>query len=132
MVDYQAPEGEGGFVDRTYEAEVDLSSSQYCVVVLGTSDGQVKLPGAAGAKAVGVLQNTPTAGNAARVRRFGASKIKANGAFTKGDTLSAAATTGKVDTSTTTHYPVGLAEEAATAADDLVNAFVNPNLIPQA
>lgn len=132
MVDYQSPEAEGSMVDLTYEAEVDLSGSQYCVVVLGTSDGQVKLPAAVGAKSVGILQNAPAAGAAARVRRLGVSKIKANGAFSKGDVLTAAATTGKVDTSATTNFPVALAEEAATAVNDLVKAFVNPSLLPQA
>ena len=46
--------------DVTYKAQVDLSSSQHCVVVHGDSDGTVKLPTAESeGKCAGVLQDAP-------------------------------------------------------------------------
>lgn len=117
-------------IDISRVADVDLSGSQYRVVIYSSTG--CALPGAAGAIGLGVLQNAPTAGQVARVRIFGGSKIEANGAFTAGDVLSVAATTGRVDTATSTHYPIARALTAAAAQGEQADCLVMPALAPLA
>ncbi len=118
-------------LDISRVADVDLSGSQHRVVAFSATGAA--LPGAAGAIGLGVLQNADaTAGRAARIRIFGASKIEANGAFSAGDVLSVAATTGCVDTAISTHYPVARALGPATVQGQKVDAIVMPSLVPLA
>lgn len=117
-------------IDITRVADADLSGSQYRVVRY-TSTG-CDLPSGVTNVPLGVLQNAPTAGQLARIRISGGSKIEAHGPFSAGDALSIAATTGRVDTAATTHYPVARALEAATAQGEIVACLVMPHLVPLA
>ena len=117
-------------IDISRLADADLSGSQYRVVRY-TATG-CDLPTAVTNVPLGVLQNAPTAGQVARIRIYGGSKIVANGAFTAGDALSINATSGRVDTAVATHYPVGRALTAATAQDELADMIVMPMLVPLA
>lgn len=60
-------------LDITFIAGADLSAKQYHFVKL-TADNTVEVAGA-GEQAIGILQNKPTAGLAARVRVFGVSRF---------------------------------------------------------
>lgn len=66
---------ENRVLDVTFEAAEDLSSSQYCIVVLDATTRKARLPDAATEVGLGVLQNAPAAGEAAVVRLIGVSKI---------------------------------------------------------
>lgn len=88
-------------LDVSFIAAADLSNYQYRFVKL-TADNTVNICGA-GEQAIGVLQNKPTgAGQAARVRVFGVSRITngTSGAITYG-TKAKSAAEGKVIASTT-------------------------------
>jgi hypothetical protein len=126
-------------VDRTYETAVDLSESQFCVVVMD-SNGKATLPSAAGAGSIlGVLQNRPgykqdrKIGRAARIRKSGLTKVKAASAFAIGDPLEIADTQGRVRKATqpsstwtgTRVNIVGQAEQAASGPDEMVVMNVN-------
>jgi len=62
--------------DYTYIADVDLSSYQYRFVRAASTAGKVELNTTVGGSCLGVLQNDPTAGEEATVRRLGQSKVR--------------------------------------------------------
>lgn len=67
----------------TFEAGQDLSARQYCFVSVA-SDEQID-PTSSGARAIGVLQDDPSAaGRAAQVAIGGRTKIKLGGTVTAG------------------------------------------------
>lgn len=120
-------------LDVTYKAGEDLSSSQYRVVVVGTSDYECKLPSTGGVgKILGVLQNYPASGSAARVRKLGISKVVAGGTIVYGAELEIESSAGDVDTYTQDgdNGRVGTAEEAA-VDNDVFTAFICPLDISQ-
>jgi len=88
----------------------------------------VTAPAAAGAKAVGIVQDYPAVGpgQAVRVRVAGICKARAAGAIAYGDTLYVADTTGRVGTApaAASNFVVGRALEAAVAVDDLITIEV--------
>lgn len=83
----------------TVPAGADLSALQYTFVDLNSSGAAVAPSN--GARAVGVLQNAPTSGQAATVAKSGISKVVAGGSITRGASVTTngsgaaiAATTG--------------------------------------
>ena len=106
------------------EASVDLSSSQYCFVVVTTSQSsgrfKVSLPSGQGVQYLGILQNAPAAGAQADVRIIGTTKVKANAAFDAGKLLTPAAATGKAGAAASGDYTNCQALQAASAANHLV------------
>jgi hypothetical protein len=105
-------------VDISLVAAADLSSSQFLAVKVDSA-GKAALAGA-GEFAIGVLQNKPTAGQAATVRISGVTKMVAAGTFNPGvfvtaDAASKAttATAGRTNTS-----------DAGAAADPLIGSNV--------
>lgn len=122
-----------GTLDVTYKAGEDLSSSQYAVVVAGTSDYECILPSAEGeGKILGVLQNYPASGSAARVRKLGISKVVSAGTIAYGEELEIANSAGDVQTYTQDgdNGRVGIAEEAS-VDDDIFTAYIAPLDISQ-
>jgi hypothetical protein len=120
-------------LDVTYKAGEDLSNSQYRVVVSGTSNYECKLPSGGGVgKILGVLQNYPASGSAARVRKLGISKVVAGGTIVYGAELEIEDAAGRVDTYTQDgdNGRVGSAEESA-IEDDIFTAFICPLDISQ-
>jgi hypothetical protein len=104
---------------------------QYTACIIDTVSGginDVTSPAAAGAKAIGIVQEYPAVGplDAVRVRVSGVSKVRAAGVIAIGDTLMVADTTGRVQTATaaTANFVIGRALEAAVAADDLIAAEI--------
>jgi len=117
----------------TYLAQQDLSSSQWRVVIAGTVDYSCRLPTAAGVgRILGVLQNKPASGSAARVRKLGISKVIAAGVIAFGDELEVANTAGgvRVYTQDGDNGRLGSAEEAAVSGD-IFTAVVMPIDISQ-
>jgi hypothetical protein len=115
---------------ESFEAAVSLASSQYCVVqfVTGAAAGTatVQLPSGQGVLVCGVVQNTPAINEQAEVLMLGESKVVANAAFDAGVELTAAATTGKVEAASAADYVIGIALEAASAANHEVSALIIP------
>lgn len=66
----------GQGIDISFTADVDLSGSQYRFVAAASTVGKVGGPAAANGTALGVLQNTPKAGEEARVRIAGTTKVE--------------------------------------------------------
>ncbi len=127
-------------LDIPFEAENDMAE-KYVVVVLGTDDNQVDLPATVTDAPLGVTQETADDGQSVAVRTHGVTKVVANGAFSKGDQLAIAATTGRVDTvsgldssfdggSATKQQPIGIALEAAAAAGEVVAMLIRPFFYP--
>ena len=109
---------------RGYEADADMSTKQYYVVVLTGTGANTKVDIATTATQFpfGILQNTPSANQTADVMIAGVSKFSGDGAvtinqFTKssGDGQVAGVTTG-TDSGL---YGFGLCTEATSAADDV-------------
>lgn len=93
-------------------------------VKLSSTAGYVEIAGD-GEQAIGILVTPALAiGDAVPICVFGRCKVKANGAFSIGDLLNSAASTGFVDTKGSTEHAIAVALEAATAQDDLVLALV--------
>lgn len=66
--------------DESFVANTDMSGDQYKIVKLHTVAGQVVLAGAG--EGIGVLQNKPGAGQEAKVRLFGISRVVVDGSGT--------------------------------------------------
>lgn len=117
----------GAHLDVPMTAE-EVMANPFVCVKLGTAAGSIVIAGD-GDVVFGILQEPAAAvGAEVRVRPLGASEsfVRANGAFSKGDQLKAAATDGEVDT-TTSGEAIGVALEDATAAGDLVVAQLYHN-----
>ncbi len=122
----------------------NVFSEAYVVCELGTNEGQVDLPDALTDTPFGVVQDSAAAaGDSIPVAVSGVTKVVANGAFSKGDQLAIAATTGRVDTvsgldssfnpeAATAQKPIGIALEAATAAGEIVSMLIRPFYYPWA
>ena len=118
---------------QSFKAE-NAFSEAYVVVVIGTNTDEVDLPAATTDQPFGVIQDTASAGDAVSVSLGGITKVVANGAFSKGDLLGIAATTGRVDTVTamdgtwsgTEVEVIGVALQAATAAGEIVPMLIRP------
>lgn len=110
----------------SFKANADLSNSQYTLVKLAT-DGGVVAVSAITDIPIGVLQNTPKQGQTAEVVIVGGTKVKAAGAISLPALLGAAADgrIAKVTLPSATVHIFGQADEAATAANDIVSAVVN-------
>lgn len=94
----------------TLPAAADLSASQFRFVNADTTAGLSKaaLP-AAGGRAIGVLQNKPTAGLAATIVQTGIVKVEVGtGGVTAGDTVQCLAD-GRITVVAAGKYAVGIA-----------------------
>lgn len=127
----------------TFRAQEVLSEA-YIVCVLGTAENEVKKPAAVTDTPLGVTQDTAAAvGDSVPVQMDGVTKVVANGAFSKGDQLAIAATSGRVDTVSgldssfdnsggpnTAQKPLGIALEAATTSGQIVSMLIRPFFYP--
>lgn len=120
----------------------NVFAEAYVVCVIGTNEGEVDLPDAITNTPLGVVQDVAAVvGESIPVMVDGVTKVVANGAFSKGDQLAIAATTGRVDTVSgldssfdalvaTAQKPIGVALEAATAAGQIVSMLIRPFFYP--
>lgn len=100
----------------TLIAAADLSSSQFCAVNADTTAAGSKaaLP-SAGGRAIGVIQNKPTAGLPATIVTTGITKGKVGtGGVTAGDSVKALAN-GTFTTAGTGTYAIGIALQTGVA-----------------
>jgi hypothetical protein len=114
-------------VKITLPAAADLSTKQYYFVKINTS-GQAALCSGATDKPVGVLQNTPTSGQAAEVLVVGGTKIVASASLDEGvaiGTTAAGKAGAKVVGTDTTNYIVGQVISAAGADGEILTAVIN-------
>ena len=102
-------------LDVTYTAEEDLTNSQYRAVVHGATDSYCALPAGEGAAGVlGILQNRPTEGRPAHVRKHGFTFAYAGGRIARGSPLEVANAAGDLRTAqAAVGSVVGTAEQDA-------------------
>jgi hypothetical protein len=95
----------------TRVAAADLSARQFTFVIID-ANGQVAAPGAAAAMVIGILQNKPTAGQAADVALIsggGVSKLVGDGTIAAGERVGVLSATGKGRQAATSDYVCGVA-----------------------
>lgn len=122
--------------DFSFETDIDLTGDQFKFVTLG-SDGYIDVA-AAGALAVGVVQDSPVGTTAqplaSQVRCGGPTKIQAGGSFNPGDLLSSDSAGKAVKYTGATVYTgtpytvsgtqvLGIALEAGAASSDTAMLF---------
>ncbi|MFA6048269.1 MAG: capsid cement protein [Parcubacteria group bacterium] len=127
-------------LEAPFEAERAMSE-KYVAVEIGTNADQVDLPDGNNDKVIGIIQNTvATAGDSVNVCVAGISKAVAGAAFSKGDYLVAAITTGRLitcpaisstwtGTPASTEHVIAIALEAAGAGGDIVSVLIRPLVI---
>lgn len=117
-------------VKVTLVAASDLSSNQYNFVKID-SDGKAAAISATTDRAIGILQNDPTAGQEAEVLVVGGSKLVAGGAITEGALVgTSAAGKGSALTASGTAAPVPALYFATSltevsSANELATVIVN-------
>lgn len=110
----------------SFKAGADLSAKQYYFVELD-SDGHVTACNGATDKAIGVLQNDPTSGQAALVCVFGRTKVSADAALSIGDLVGTSAD-GQADAKTpgtdTSDYVKGIVTKATANAGEIAEIIL--------
>jgi hypothetical protein len=109
----------------TRKADADLSgvTNRGRAVVLTAANGAA-LSGANG-KAIGILDNLPKLGSAARIITGGTAKVRAGAAYAVNARLASDAA-GKLVTAAADETVIAIAMEAALAADELHEARIVP------
>lgn len=111
----------------TLEAGADLSAKQYHFVKLDASGKAVVCSGATD-KPVGVLQNTPTSGQAAEIVVAGLTKVSSDAALAIGDLIGTSAdgqADAKIPGTDTSQYVVGTVLVTTGAAGVIGSVLVN-------
>ena len=118
--------------DLTLVADVDLTAGQYLFVTVASTAGRVKLgTGASNPYPLGVLQNSPSAGEGARIRWLGVTQLLAGANSTcpiaNGRFLSASGAKGTATASETGDVALGrwLDATIAVSTSNYGMAFVN-------
>ncbi len=115
----------GGALEYTAISEWDLSAKQYVGVQQSTTlDNGVRVASLVGINIVGVVQNKPTSGRAARVRTFGITKGVAGSAITRGDRVDIGAS-GYFRTAVSSNY-AGIARETVVTSG-VFSLILNPH-----
>ena len=118
---------ENGILDLSFPAAEDLTNDQYRWLVLDTTG--VRRPDSETEVLLGILQNAPALGQAARVRLLGLSKLQMNdalgiGSFAKAEYVDAA-DAGKGKTAAAAlAYARAIVMEASAAEDDLASVLL--------
>lgn len=104
----------------------DLSSSQYKIVKASSTAGAVKVAATAATDAIlGVLQNDPTAGQAAEVAFNGICKVLAEASVTYGSSVTVSSTGRAKTTTTDGNRIVGIALAASASAGDIIPVLLS-------
>ncbi|GAB4327294.1 MAG: hypothetical protein Kow0037_00740 [Calditrichia bacterium] len=112
----------------SYAAAEDLSQSQFCFVVL--DNGKVRLPADANEAPLGVLQNAPTAGEAAAVCVAGICKVEAAENIWANTILSCEEISGKAQTGQAGQYARAIALEDGEVGDLIPVLLLGPLKLP--
>lgn len=114
--------------DHSFKAENDLSAKQYYIVEYSGVD-QVDVCDAAADRGIGVLQNEPAAGQAAKVRLMGISMVVSDGsgtAIAAGDHVGPGATGKAVKKATADYSVIGIAMDASSADGTVIRVLMIP------
>ena len=115
-------------VSITVEAGGDLSAGQFHFVDVAT-DGQVDLVASAGGKAIGVLQNDPSAaGRAATVTVAGVSKVVAGATIAAGNKIQSTAT-GTADVAAVGDHVLGIAMTGGASGDVISVLLISQHIL---
>ena len=121
--------GERQILDESFEANEDVSSSQYRMVVSAGSvtagKNKAGLPGGQGVFPLGALLNTPASGEVAEVRMIGEALLEAVGTFNAGIQLTIDGATGLVGAAASGDFVIGIAKESSNEANQLVTVILN-------
>ena len=111
-----------GALDITFVCgSVTLADKQYRFVKVHT-DGTLVIGGTGGVT-IGILQNAPAVGGAARVRVLGTSKLVMSADIVAGAIIKSAAGAGVI-ADTDKDFVGAIALEVATAANDIIEVFI--------
>jgi hypothetical protein len=111
-----------GALDITFKAGADLSTKQYYFVKLDVN-GDVVACGLNGVS-IGILQNIPAIGRAARVRVLGTSKLVMGEACDEGEALTSTSTGVGEVVDLADEYAGAIALEAAGAIDEIIEVLI--------
>jgi len=100
----------------------DLSTRQYHFVKLSTA-GVVELSTTIGGRALGVLQNKPSASATAQVRVHGVAKIVSDGSVGPGE-LVAASSVGRAQASTAGSHRLGIVLSGTTSSTGVISVLL--------
>lgn len=103
-----------------FTAVSTLASSQYYIVQLASTAGQVKLATSGTSKIVGVVQNDPAAGEAANIAFAGVFKVAAETSVAIGDFITSSSTGRAKTTTTGGNSIIGKALDASSSAGDII------------
>jgi hypothetical protein len=118
----------------SFKAGADLSTSERRAVRYSpNAAGEVILTGAATEQGIGVIDDGGgnTSGRAVSVVTYGRCKAKVGGAIGIHTRVSGAAS-GKLAAAASTHFVLGVTEQASGADNDDVTLFVRPSAVPLA
>lgn len=110
--------------EKTFLASEDLSAKQFYIVQMDAS-GDAEVGEGATDLLIGVLQNTPASGQAARVRFAGTSKVVASDVIAIGAYVTSTAAGKAVTTTTQGDVVIGQALEAAAADGDIIEIMLS-------
>lgn len=111
-------------ISITMKAGADLSAKQYLFMEVSAAR-TVDTCDATTDKALGVLQNDPTADLPATIAVSGTTKVVAGAAITAG-ALVAPTAAGKAQTAVSTQYPRGIALDTCTDDGDIIEILLVP------
>ena len=117
-----------GALDITLVAGADLSGVQYHFIKLD-ADGKAIVCGA-NEVSIGILQNTPESGEAARVRVLGTSKLVMNEGVDEGEAITSIAGGAGEVVDAGDEYFGAICIEAATAQNDIIEVLVTHGYSP--
>ncbi|RLC35831.1 MAG: hypothetical protein DRH33_07965 [Candidatus Nealsonbacteria bacterium] len=112
-----------GTLDITFKAGADLTNFKYHFVKLDGSGGVVSC-GVAKELSIGILQNAPAEGKAARVRLLGTSKLVMGGACSENALLTPDVNGHGVLANTDKDYVGAIALEASGGADEIIEVLI--------
>lgn len=122
----QVPDNE---ITRKADADLSAAANRGRSIRLTANNG-CALSNAIGGPSIGVLDNLPKAGSAARVITGGTAKARAGAAIAVGDRVKSDANGRLIpvggEAAATLIHVVGIAMQAAAALDDLIEARITP------
>lgn len=106
--------------DKVYSYQADGALENYKVVKLSSVEGKVATSTDGTDVQIGVTRHTANDGDSIAIQIDGVAKIEAAGTVAVGDFVSVGDTTGRVDTAVTGDNIIGVAEQAADGAGDII------------
>jgi len=112
-----------GVLDLTFKAGAALTNSQYHYVKLDGAGGVVAC-GVAKELSIGILQNTPADGKAARVRLLGTSKLVMGGACSENALLTPDANGHGILANANKDFVGAIALEISGGVDEIIEVLI--------